>query len=499
MASAATKILFTCPNCAKVLRSSARPPKGKKIKCPACEEAFLPELEDEDAGATAIQSRPSAKTKAKAPPRDEEDDEDVKPRSKKKRADEDEESDGPPQRKRSRDDDEDEDDDRPIAKKKKAKKKSGSMMLMVVGVVFLGGGALLSCGLCGVGAFVWPGFMRSGPDLEAFLPPDADLVMGGNPKLLKAKFANIEKLIGDQRAGRQRNQQFTDITFNSEKMLGFAHAKDFEKNGVTIFVSNSSDIASVKRNPNLGPAQTLGGHADVHKVTDEGRRDGMGNYVAFPGGNIVIISSQNEPELIAMLTRGKGKPQANAALDLGRAVNKSAFWLAMSPDAEAKRGLRQGFEMAGNGLPGLAMPTLRDASRAVDGIKGFTLAFDFDDKQDIQLNATAICKDGTDANLFKKGVEDAWSVVQGGILLAGAVKQPGMPEIPPTIKEDMATMKFSIEGSKAVARMKLSARTLEDLAKLGAQQRNNFGPGAGPFFPGPGPMPGPGPRPKKGR
>ncbi len=71
MASAATKISFTCPNCAKVLRSSSRPPAGKKIKCPACGEAFFPELDDDDeeVAATAIQSKPSAKTKAKSPAR----------------------------------------------------------------------------------------------------------------------------------------------------------------------------------------------------------------------------------------------------------------------------------------------------------------------------------------------------------------------------------------------------------------------------------------------
>jgi hypothetical protein len=76
MASAATNITFTCPNCAKVLRSTARPPAGTKVKCPACGEVFLPEL-DEDHTATAIQSR-------------DEKDEDVKPSSKTKRADDDE-------------------------------------------------------------------------------------------------------------------------------------------------------------------------------------------------------------------------------------------------------------------------------------------------------------------------------------------------------------------------------------------------------------------------
>jgi hypothetical protein len=492
MASAATKISFTCPNCAKVLRSSTRPPKGKKVKCPACGEAFLPELDDDEDAATAIQSKPSVK--AKAPSRDEDDEEDVKPRSKKKRADEEDEDDGRP-RKRRGDDDEDDDDDRPIKKKKKAKKKSGGMMMMVLGIVFLGGGALLSCGLCGVGAFVWPGFMLSKADLEAFVPPDADMVIGGNPKLMKAKFANLEKLVADQMPMQQKNQQMEDITFNSERMLSFTNTKVPGNKVVTIFVSNATDIAKVKRNPNLGPAQSIGGHANVHKVTEEGKRNGMGTFLAFPGNNLVIHSHQTEAELIAVLNRGKQKPQPNAALELGKSVNKSTLWLAIVPDAEARRSLKQELEAAG-GNPFLPMPTLRNAARAADGLKGFTLAFDFDDKQDIQLNAKAICKDADDAKLFKTGVEDAWNAALAVVQLAGMMKQPGMPEIPAALKEDMGTMKFSVEGSNANAKMKISTRTIEDLVRLGAQQ-NNFGPGpgVGPFPPGPGPRPGP----KKGK
>jgi hypothetical protein len=506
MASVATKISFTCPNCAKVLRSSTRPPKGKKVKCPACGEPFLPELDDEDEEATAIQSKPSVKSKAKAkaPSRDEEDDEDVKPRSKKRRADEDddEDDDDAPRSKRRRDeDDEDEEDDRPIKKKKKAKKKSGSMMMIVAGVVVLGGGALLSCGLCGVGAFVWPGFMLSKADLEAFVPADADIVIGANPKLIKAKGAYLEKLMKEQMPMRQANQKMDGISDNSDKMLMFIKSKDMIPTPVILFVSNSSDIAKVKRNPDLGPAQTLGGHANVHKVTNKGVLDGLGNYVAFPGGDVVVVSYQSEADLIATLSRGKQKAQPNAALELGKPVYKSAFWIAITPDADGKRSLKQELEQAAANRD-LPMPTLRNAAKAVDGIKGFTIACDFDDKQDIQLHAKAICKDAEDAKLFKTGVEDAWKVAHSALVLAGALKAPGMPDIPASVKEDMDTLKYSVEGSDASMKFRISAKTIEEGVKLIGGQQRNFGPGPGfgpgPIGPGPGPI-GPGPKggPKK--
>jgi phage FluMu protein Com len=58
MASAAVTIRFTCPHCAKVLRTSTRPAQGKKVKCPACDEAFVPDLDDAKES-TSIQERPS--------------------------------------------------------------------------------------------------------------------------------------------------------------------------------------------------------------------------------------------------------------------------------------------------------------------------------------------------------------------------------------------------------------------------------------------------------
>ena len=108
-----TSVSFTCPHCAKVLRASAKPAAGKKIKCPACSHPFIPELEGEEDETTRIQEKPRTKVKS-APSRAEDDD---KPRNKKSRADED---DNEPRSKRTRDEEDEEEDDRPI-KKKKAK------------------------------------------------------------------------------------------------------------------------------------------------------------------------------------------------------------------------------------------------------------------------------------------------------------------------------------------------------------------------------------------
>src|SRR6516162_10232239 len=108
MASAAVTIRFTCPHCAKVLRTSTRPAQGKKVKCPACDEAFVPDLDDAEKS-TSIQEKPTIKAKAKS--------------SSKNRADDDE-ADRPPKKRRRNEDDEDVEEDRPSRKKKKAKQKT---------------------------------------------------------------------------------------------------------------------------------------------------------------------------------------------------------------------------------------------------------------------------------------------------------------------------------------------------------------------------------------
>jgi predicted Zn finger-like uncharacterized protein len=157
MASVSANISFTCPHCAKVLRSSKRPAEGKKVKCPACGEAFVPELDDEDE-ATGIQEKASLKGNSPAKVQSGDD----KPRGKKSRRGDDEDA-APEKRRRGHDDDEDEEEEDSARKKKKTKGKVGSNMVLIVLLVLGGGAFLLVCGGVGVTTFVWPGFLRGKP------------------------------------------------------------------------------------------------------------------------------------------------------------------------------------------------------------------------------------------------------------------------------------------------------------------------------------------------
>jgi phage FluMu protein Com len=144
MASVNTSIRFTCPKCGKVLRTSTRPAQGKKIKCPECAEAFVPDLDDAEES-TAIQERPSLTAKAQS--------------SSKNRADDD--GDDMPANKRGCDED---DDGRPPRKKRKANQKSGGKIMLMVLFLLGGGGLFMVCAGVGVTAFIWPGFLLGKPD-----------------------------------------------------------------------------------------------------------------------------------------------------------------------------------------------------------------------------------------------------------------------------------------------------------------------------------------------
>ncbi len=490
-------VSFTCPNCAKVLRASAKPPAGKKIKCPACGEAFVPDLDDENDEATRIQAKPSVKAKAKAAAARDADDDDDGPRKKRSRADEEDDEDEDDSRarnKRRRDeDDEDDDDERPLKKKKKAKKKSGSMLMMVLGVVVLGGGALLSCVLCGVGAFVWPGFLVSkNGDMLAFVAPDANLLIGGKPKELKNKFAPFKDMFGQMAAGPGAGDRFPeleDALMNSERILMFMKTSELGMNMnrgaepkiVLIAKAEAADLDRLKNSGKLEPGKTVDGF-EVRKVRlKPGEQT---ERVAFAGG-LLVVSNLDENQFVATLKRGTKAPAKSAAIDLSRSVDTSPAWVAFTFDGEARRTLRDGFEKAGQ-----MSQAMKLAAPAVDGAKGVTVTFDVTPANDIKVTASIMCKNGEDAVKVKAGVDEGWTMVKGFMNAAAMMgqPQPGQADAQKLMLKDLNSMAFNTQSDTATATVTFSNQTIQELAK--AAKNNPFGGGAIAFGPQPIPPPG---------
>jgi len=160
-------VQYRCPECEKVLRAANAVAPGKKIKCPACANVFVPQpLGAAAAGNTgdgAVQARkprpaPTSDDDDAAPPsRARGKPEEISERRRPSRPIDDEDDDSPRrERKRFPDEDRDEDDDKPRRRKKK--KSKGSSAPLIIGLASLG--ALLV--ILGITGFVWPGFFLSG-------------------------------------------------------------------------------------------------------------------------------------------------------------------------------------------------------------------------------------------------------------------------------------------------------------------------------------------------
>jgi hypothetical protein len=155
----------TCPECDAVLRLANAVAPGKKLRCPKCKTIFaVPENEEEERPATSIREKPRTKLPAKRREEVADDDEPADNYStarqsvRKPRAEDDYAPRG-----KSRDGEDEEDEEAPRRTKKAGKKKKKEEQNnkgLLIGLI--AGGVALLLGLFAVGAWVWPGFLKSG-------------------------------------------------------------------------------------------------------------------------------------------------------------------------------------------------------------------------------------------------------------------------------------------------------------------------------------------------
>ena len=460
-------ISFTCPHCEKVLRSTQRPPAGRKVKCPACNEGFVPELDNDEAA--GIQEEPRLKSKAKAVDDDvdaeevdvDEVDDDEKPRKKKKN---------------NRDDDDE--DDGGARKKKKGKKKAGAnKMLIYGGIALVGIGGLFICVLLGVGAFVWPGFLRSNNSaLLAFVAPDANMVMHADLKQTRTKMEPLEKMFREQGIGKNpgqpENNAMIDLMKNADKLVVSSNTAKSKDSATTVIQAPAAEIEKFKKSPGMGAPLTIGGHANVYKQAGGGGI--LPRFVAFPAADIVVFADQPEAEFIRILDRGKKGVQQNAAIDLGKSASGSLVWVAVIFDADMRKNMKQSLQQFGK-----ASKKMEAAVPAVDGCKGVVISFEATNKQDLKIAASLTCKDAGDAAKMKDGLDDGFNQLRGFLAImqnAGGM-MPGQAEFPKGIIQDLNSTAFQVQGSNASATLTITSQSLQELGRFG-EKKGGMG-----FFP----------------
>jgi hypothetical protein len=136
--------------------------------------------------------------------------------------------------------------------------------------------------------------------------------------------------------------------------------------------------------------------------------------------------------------------------------------------------VKQGIEQGGPLMP----KELFAAGPAVLGLKEITLTLDVGVNEQLKLNTTLRCKNGADAGNLKRGAEIMRDQLTLGFqMMANMPPQPGLPKIGPTLVRDWRTLSFFTMDATLHGNMILSSATIEDLARLGAAQKNQAKPG----------------------
>ncbi len=482
MASVTAKVSFSCPNCDKVLKSSTRPVPGKKIKCPACGEAFVPEVDDDENEESGIQEKPKLKSKSAS----------------KANA-------GGKARKRV-DDDEDggADEERPA--KKKAKQKSGGGFLLI-GLLLLGGGGLfLVCAGVGVGAFVWPGFMLSKkaddknvaavdakdkdkekekakepgkekekiPEIKVpvvaqnnnignYMLPDAMMLFGSNVKGLRDK-NQLEPLLnqidGLAGPGNAMPAELKDLTRNAERMMVSVQLPAQQAVGakpklvIAILASNAEFVTKFRNLPKLGQEEKLAGKYSVYRP---GLKDNdWPPLVVCPSDRILLLCEMNDAELTTLLDKAANNPASSPALKMANSVESAHFWGTLPFDDNIKQ--------AFNGAPAdlAQLPQLAGAIESLKRSKGSTLAANIINDTGWQVQVGVECANPQDAEALKAGGE-----VFIPLMMIGFQNGPPGTKPSPTLLKDLNTIKFQTRGPVANLNLQIASQSLTDLAKLG--------------------------------
>jgi hypothetical protein len=431
-------VSFTCPNCAKVLRTAKRLAPGKKIKCPGCEEIFAPEFEDDDVKESVETEPPRSKAK-----RDEQD-ANQKPRRPAPKPD-DEVEDEKPQRKKARavdEDDDTDDDDRP-RKKKKAKKKSSAMMLALV----IGGGVLvaLSCGLLGVGAWVWPGFLISptnNNDIQAYIPWSVNQIYGIDTKAVSQQgqldFAMKWLETFGPLKDRPLPPEVMELVRDSEKLI--VSVQTGARRPPTYIAILAKDTAAVEK---FKAAAALGAPERLerrHNVYRTGKKAGAKwpAFVAMPGDRLVLLNDMPEEFLVELLKRGeKPDDRQSGAVTYSKAVEQSPVWVA--------------WEVPTVGAAKLQANVKKGPMIAPPEPKGGTMAAEFaQDHWKVHFRIEM----PTEADATKmKALMD----LQKGMAAFGA---------PAPVAKDINTLVSEVQGATLSIRIQMSPQTIEEIGKM---------------------------------
>jgi hypothetical protein len=518
-------ITIICSGCDKKLRVGKRPEAGKKVKCPGCGNAFVPDIEDDDEAAS-IQEGPRLRSRSASSPFNRGDEDDDTPVRNRRR---DEDDDDAPARKRRRDEDDD-----PPARKQKRKQKAASNLVLFgligVGTVVL----LLACGGVGVTAFVWPGFMlskkagdvvkgaaaRDAPEekaLTSYLLPNADLVLGVSARGLRES-GQFESILNWIQSTQQQAlpREATEVFRECDKALLSMHANALANQGgpkgnqggppgqprggpngppngpfgaqpkivLAVLMSNAAGMSKAKNQ--IRAAQGVGAEerlAGRYPLMRQREQNGQIVLYAFPTERTLVITASpvTDQDLTSILDKAARNEAAAVPAQVAKMmpmVEQAHFWIAYAADAQARGALGMLPLFLGNqkGVP----PAVQAMTQALGKVKGASLGVDAVPGGGMKLQLHVECDDANAARSLKDGGE-----ALKGMLINQAAQDPTAPR---SLVQDLNTLTFAAQGTTASGRVSFSAATMNGmngrLPRMGGPPNQGFGPPKN-FQPGP--------------
>ncbi len=407
---------FACPNCNKVLKTSAPMPAGKSVKCPGCGQVFsVPETLDETKG-KAVPSSLAGSPRAN--------------------------SGGSRRAASSADEDDDE-------RRSRSRQKSGNNKGFVLALI--GAGVLVL--ILAMGGFVWPGFLvdRGGNvapvDLYALLPNNCDIVFGANnPGQVKL----FDKLI---KKSNDAPPEAIDLFNRAERIVG-GSVGDGEVHVLAMTSTTPLDSEKVRRAFNAGPAITVQGKV-LYKVVNT--KTGSTEYLAMPNNRTVVVGALPETPFVQLL-EAKGKLASPELLAHIGSVNQRSLWAVGNLQGSQKAQLQK--------LDALAavMPESADIVTAVKRAK--TVALTFEAPKDALLQIELDCLTEADAEKTETQGRLLWEqkakpfVPLVSLMLGG---NPGVKGIGMMANDVANSLKIQRQGTKVTVAATIMETTLTEL------------------------------------
>jgi hypothetical protein len=314
-----------------------------------------------------------------------------------------------------------------------------------------------------VGAFVWPGFLRSPPappppttmrydDPMALLPSDTNWLVGAD--LVRARKQGIlEPILAyltnppkgmPTIPGEPLPAGLAEVLRDGESVMLAGIAGGEPARPVMILTTQGPiDVEKVKKACHATENQPVHGH--VVYDADPWQKDGR-SLLAFPGERMMLFSTREFPHFVKVLAPGP-RP-AHPSLDLIQEARQGTIWAVLQIDERSKGSIKKTLPEALAAL----VPPLQEARGMILKLSVPAGASSVDARLD------AVCFKDVDAAAIAEAGQSAWK--QSAFLRLAArafVKDAGIA----SMLGDFDNMKISAAGSRASANVQFSEKTLQ--------------------------------------